>query len=194
MRKAQPAKKANKRLPEFLRPVEMEAMLAAASSERDRLIVLCGLGAGLRVSEICRLRIEDVDLEEGTVLVHLGKGRKDRYVAIPSWLAKAFRAWFGERRMGWIFPSPVNEGRPLGTRAVQLMVGRLREASSVARRCSPHTLRHSYATALLRSGADITEVQRLLGHSSPNVTARYLHCDPSRLQGVVAKLKIEGAK
>jgi integrase/recombinase XerD len=185
-------KPARKRLPEFLRPAESEAIVSAPVSERDRLILLCGLGAGLRCSEIVRLRIEDIDAAgPGPQLkVQLGKGKKDRYVPLPPFLVAALARWIGDRRIGWVFPSPRKPDRPLTTRAVQYLVGRVKGLAGIVRRCSPHTLRHSYATDLLRSGADITEVQELLGHSSPNVTARYLHCDPSRLQGVVARLSL----
>ena len=180
----------NRRLPEFLRPPEAKALIAAAKSERDRLIALVGLGAGLRCSEIVRLRVEDVDVAGQVLFVRLGKGKRDRYVPMPLLLANALRVWIGDRLTGWVFPSPRKADRPLTTRAVQYLVGRLKVAARIVRRCSPHTMRHSYATDLLRNRADITEVQRLLGHSSPNTTSRYLHCDPTRLQGVVDRLSI----
>jgi integrase len=71
---------ARRRLPEFLRPVESDALLSAATRRRDRLILLIGLGAGLRVSEITKLRIEHVDTVASTIFVSQGKGKKDRYV------------------------------------------------------------------------------------------------------------------
>jgi len=184
-----------KRLPEFLRPAEAEAMVKAADSERDKLILLIGLAAGLRCAEIVHLRIEDIDLAEQTIFVRLGKGARDRYVCVPELLAAALRSWIGERQSGWLFPSPLKEGRPLTTRAVQYLAGRMRKAAGILRRANPHVWRHSYACDLLRSGALLTEISQLLGHSSPSVTAAYyLHCDVSRLKGAVSKLSLAGAE
>src|SRR5579859_1536159 len=180
----------SRRLPEFLRPAESDALIAAADSQRDRLIVLCGLGLGLRVAELTKLRIEDVDLAEKSVFVRLGKGKKDRYVPIPVDLVQPFANWIGQRSSGWVFPTPRRPEKPLTTRAVQLLMKRLRSKAGILRRVSPHVLRHSYASSLLRSGADVAEVSRLLGHSSLQVTSRYLHCDPARLKPVVDKLRL----
>jgi integrase/recombinase XerD len=179
---------AQRRLPEFLRPAESDALIAAATRARDRLILLVSIGAGLRVSEMVHLRIEHVDTGASTVFVSQGKGKKDRYVAIPRWLCDALRQWIGKRCTGWVFPSPRNEGRPITTRAVQYMVAKVTGAAELTKHVHPHTLRHSYATALLRSGADLTEIQQLMGHAHLATTALYLHCDVSRLSGTVAKL------
>ncbi len=187
-------RKRSRRLPEFLRPAETEALVAAAVDDRDRMIVLCGLGAGLRCSEIVKLRIEDVDLVERQLFVRRGKGDKDRYVCLPDFLCDAFQAWIAGRRLGWLFPSPRDPTKPLTTRAVQYLMERLKEAAGIVRRCNPHVMRHSYACDLLRGGADVTEVQRLLGHASPSSTFKYLHCDTSRLANVVAKLGLNKPK
>lgn len=187
-------RKRSRRLPEFLRPAEADALVEAAPPGRDRLIVLVGLGAGLRCSEIVSLRIEDVDLAEQQVFIRRSKGDKDRYVAIPGFLCEALREWIGARRIGWVFPSPRNPSRPMTTRAVQYLMERLKEAAGIVRRCNPHVMRHSYACDLLRNGADVTELQRLLGHASPNSTFKYLHCDTSRLAGVVARLSLGAGK
>jgi integrase/recombinase XerD len=100
--------KKSRRLPEFLRPAESDALLVAAAqqraAERDRLILLCGLGAGLRVGEIVNLRIEDVDVTGRIVFVRLGKGKRDRYVPIPDVLSNALAKWIGDRPSGWLFP------------------------------------------------------------------------------------------
>lgn len=181
-----------RRLPEFLRPAEAAALLTAADPGRDRLLVQCGLYLGLRVAELTKLRAEDVDLDGCLVFVRQGKGAKDRYVPIPAALVGPLRAWLADRPLGYLFPSPQDPDRPLTTRAVQYLMQRLRRKAKLVRRANPHVLRHTCATTLLRSGADITEVQHVLGHSSPNVTARYLHCDPGRLKGVVDRLAFGG--
>lgn len=177
-----------RRLPEFLRPNEASALAGAATSRRDRLLILCGLYLGLRVSEIVKLRAEDVDLDGRIVFVREGKGKKDRYVAMPESLTGPLSEWIHGRVSGWLFPSPANPNEHLTTRSVQYMIARVKSKAGVVRRTTPHTLRHSYATNLLRSGADIREVQQLLGHSNIQTTSRYLHCDPSRLKEAVDRL------
>src|SRR5262249_36261674 len=181
---------AQRRLPEFLRPAESDALLSAATRRRDRLILLISLGAGLRVSEITKLRIEHVDTVASTIFVSQGKGKKDRYVPIPSWLCAALREWIGKRGTGWMFPSPRKEGRPLTTRAVQYMTHKITAAAGLIKHVHPHTLRHSYATNLLRSGADLPDIQRLMGHANLATTAVYLHVAVERLAPTVERLSV----
>ncbi len=183
----------SRRLPEFLRPHEADALLAAATRPRDRTLILVGLGAGLRCAEITALRVEDIDLADGLIFVRQGKGKKDRYVCTPPFLTAALVGWIGDRRTGWVFPSPVLPGKPISTRAVRLLLARLRAAAGIVRRCHPHTLRHSYSVGLMRSGADLPSISALLGHSSVMVTARtYMHCDTTLLKGVVGRLAPPG--
>lgn len=172
-----------RRLPDFLRPHEAEALKGAAGGPRDRLVVLLGLLAGLRVSEIARLRVEDLDLDGGALLVRQGKGAKDRWVPCPDSLLGPLAAWVGDRKEGWLFPSRRQAG-PVGSRALQHLLGRLRRRAGIVRRCTPHTLRHTYATELLSRGANLREVQVMLGHSSVATTERYTHVLAGQLRRV----------
>src|SRR5438132_6762020 len=114
-----------RRLPKFLRPAEGEALLAAAATERDRVLQLLGRYCGLRVSELVGLRVEDLDLDGGLLFVNQGKGGKDRYVPIPARIEGDLRAWVGARLLtgalhsGWLFPGR-KPGSHLTTRAVRL--------------------------------------------------------------------------
>jgi integrase/recombinase XerD len=94
---------ASRRLPVFLRPAEARALLLAAPTARDRLIIQLGLNTGLRVSEIVKLLVEDVDLVGGELLVRAGKGDKDRMVPLPSHLLRELEAWVGTRSTGPVF-------------------------------------------------------------------------------------------
>lgn len=188
---------ARRRLPVFLRGPEAEALVAAATAERDaarspskraaaernRLLILAGLYMGLRVSELCKLRIEDVDLEQGMAMILQGKGDKDRGVPVPEKLLAELRPWIGERRSGFLFANP--RGGKLSSRTVQMMVRRLAAVANIPRRVKPHTLRHSYATHLLDKGANIREVQELLGHASVATTEIYTHVSGEKLKKVV---------
>ncbi len=177
-----------RRLPVFLRPAQADQVIAVAKTDRDRLILQLGLYCGLRVSEICKLRIEHLDLDQGTLLVELGKGKKDRYVPIPARILGDIERWVEDRRSGYLFPSPRKAGQPLTTRAVQYLVEAVGKRADLPKRISPHKLRHSYATRLLSTGASLREVQELLGHSSVATTERYTHVLPERLRPAVDRL------
>lgn len=179
-----------RRLPTFLRQPEIERFLAAIDAPRDR--VLCGLMlfCGLRVSESVRLRAEHLDLAEGALLVDQGKGAKDRYVPIPERLLPELRAFVGEQRVGWVFPAERDRGGAghLSRFYAEDLVPAVAERAGITRRITPHKLRHSYATTLLQRGADLRDVQELLGHSHLQTTSIYLHVDTSRLKSVVDRL------
>lgn len=180
-----------RRLPQFLLDTEPEQLLRATTRERDRLLLMVGLYAGLRVSELVKLAVEDLDFGRRLLMVREGKGKKDRSLPIPKKLLGPLRGWVGARQAGPVFESP--RGGRLSTRAVQLLMKRLAlraklPRAKVARAVTPHKLRHSYATRLLESGATIYEVKELLGHSSISTTETYLHSCNNRLAKAVDRL------
>ncbi|HLH24828.1 MAG TPA: tyrosine-type recombinase/integrase [Chloroflexota bacterium] len=177
---------ARRRLPKCLAAGEPERLVRACTTDRDRLLVECGLFLGLRVSELVHLQIEEVDLDARRLLVNQGKGGKDRYVPIPQKLMAALAAWIGKRTAGPVFLSRL--GRGLTTRAVQQMLQAAGERAGLPRRVTPHMLRHTYATRLLERGATLREVQELLGHSSVATTERYTWVLTDRLRGAVDRL------
>jgi len=177
-----------KRLPTFLADREPEALLRAASRERDRLLLMVGLYVGLRVAELCALRVEHLDFARRTLFVREGKGKKDRCLPIPRYLVGPLRGWVGARQEGFVFPSP--RGGRLTTRAVQKLVKRLAmkadlRAADEPRRCTPHKLRHAFATRMLERGADIITVRDALGHASVATTQIYCHSTPERLRSAM---------
>lgn len=181
---------ARRRLPKFLPIAEIAALIGSARNERDRLILLWGFRQGLRVSEICKLRIEDVDFPGGTVLIARAKGDKDRRLPLHPELAEKTTEFLAGRATGCVFESPRKPGCPLTSRSVQRMIRAAAARAGITRRCTPHSLRHSFATHLLRGGADIMEIKDLLGHASIATTMQYLSADPERLKGVIATLKL----
>lgn len=180
---------ARHRLPKCLPGNEPARLLACAKGTRGRLIVLLGLYCGLRVSEIAERRIEDVDLNEGILQVRRGKGDKDRTVPIPSKVLPLLKAYIECRAAaaGWLFPGRGDTGH-LTARAIQLQIDTAARRASLARHVTPSMMRHSYATGLLRSGADIIEVRDLLGHASIATTQVYLSALPERLRSAVERL------
>jgi integrase/recombinase XerC len=154
---------------------------------RDRALVELLYGAGLRVGEAVALDVRDVDLLGREVRV-LGKGRKERSVPLPEAAREALGAWLEARRRPGYQAEPLfvslagaRAGRRLGERAVRRLLARRASAAGVAGRVHPHRLRHSYATHLLDMGADLREIQELLGHASLSTTQRYLAVSAERL-------------
>jgi site-specific recombinase XerD len=141
---------------------------------------------GLRNCELRRLRYEDLDLERRYAIVK-GKGRKERTVpfgtrtqsVLSCWLSEG-RPWYIRGQRGPLFPS--ERGAPLTASAVDGMMRTALRAAGIDRRLYPHLLRHTYATTLLEGGANIREVQELLGHASLHTTEIYTHCRPERLR------------
>lgn len=179
-------------LPEVLSREEMERLLALPdmnekSGRRDRCMLELLYAAGLRVSELCNLRVLDLDLQQGLVRV-FGKGAKERLVPlhdmIQTLLAEYLRHWraaFSPRGED-LFVN--RSGRALSRQYVWKMVKKYALSAGIRRPISPHTFRHSFATHLLEGGADLRAVQLLLGHADISATEIYTHVQAERLRGV----------
>jgi site-specific recombinase XerD len=172
--------KAKKSLPSFL-TVEQAGVLVEAPNAthklRDAALFEVMYGCGLRVSESVGLDLDDLEAE--VVRVRSGKGRKDRVVPLGDKARRAIDRWLPVR----LALSPVDDalfvnvrGRRLTARSVRRFVDAHAAAASLPK-THPHALRHSYATHLLSSGADLRAIQELLGHASLKTTARYAHVD-----------------
>jgi integrase/recombinase XerC len=158
---------------------------------RDRALVELLYGAGLRVAELTSLDVRDVDLHRGELRV-LGKGRVERVVPVPRAARQALDAWLGARRRPGVLAEPLfvalrsRPGGPrrLGARDVRRILKRRGRRAGIADRVHPHRLRHSYATHLLDMGADLREIQELLGHASLSTTQKYTAVSAERLMEV----------
>ena len=173
--------------------------VAKARNPRDYAMMLVFLGAGLRVSEVVGLSCRDVreDGEGGAYLhVRAGKGKKDRLVPVPDAVPAAVQAYLVacKRRLGSTDPLFLAQDsraakrgiKPMETRSCGVRLRVLLEGAGVAKRISPHSLRHTFALACLRQGKNIIAVARLLGHSTVATTQRYVdHLDLMEIRGVV---------
>jgi integrase/recombinase XerC len=155
---------------------------AVSGPARARNLAILELlyACGVRVSELSGLDLDAIDRTEGSLRV-LGKGRKERIVPFGGPAARALEAWLSARgeSPGPLFTSA--RGRRLGTRSIHAIVRRSARQTGIARRVSPHTLRHSFATHLLDRGADLRMIQELLGHSRLSTTQRYTHVAAEQL-------------
>ena len=161
--------------------------------KRNRALLETLYGAGLRRAECAGLQLRDLDLAQGTLFVRLGKGKKDRVVpfageakaALDRYLEEGRPALLKDTREQALFLA--NQGGPLSTAAIEAIVRSTARAAGLKPRVSPHVLRHTYATHLVRGGADIRHVQALLGHKALSSTAIYTRVFPKDLQDTLAK-------
>lgn len=179
----------DQRLPDVLAGVEVEQLFEALGSTKYRAIAMVAYGAGLRVSEACSLRIEEIDSQRMLIHVRHGKRKRDRYVGLPQRLLVVLRAYYkAERpRAPFLFPGQ-RPGTCLSVSSVQKTLRRAAERAGLHKRVSPHVLRHSFATALLEQGTDLRIIQVLLGHASVSTTQRYVRVTGAQLHSTTSPL------
>ncbi len=186
------APRAGRPLPKLLSRAEIARLLEApdprtAAGRRDRAMLELLYATGLRVSELVGLQLNDVDLER-RVLVARGKGRKERLVPVGAPAADAVKAYLASgrdallrgRRTKDLFVTP--RGGRMTRHGFAKLLARWARAAGIARRISPHKLRHSFATHLLEGGADLRAVQAMLGHADVSTTQIYTHVDGTHLR------------
>jgi site-specific recombinase XerD len=183
-----------RRLPTVLSAEEVALLLRAAPGPKYRAALATAYGAGLRVSEVVALKVDDVDSERLLLRVERGKGRKDRQAMLSPQLLALLRAWWREGRRlgvllprGWLFPGR-NPVEPLSTRQLNRAVHAAAEAAGISKRVTPHTLRHSFATHLLEQDIDIRVIQVLLGHAKLDTTALYTRVASTTIRAVTSPL------
>ena len=162
------------KLPVILSPEEVAHFLESIPSFKHRTILTTAYAAGLRISEVTRLKISDIDSQRMMLRVEQGKGQKDRYVMLSPQLLEILRTyWKATRPKKWLFPGDT-PARPIGTSAIQQACQKARRVSGIKKPITAHSLRHAFATHLLESGTDVRRIQLLMGHRSLATTARYL--------------------
>ncbi len=185
------APKRGRKVPVFLTDTETKRMIEIASRRnRENAIIQMFVYTGIRISELCSLNVEDVDLEERVVLVRSGKGDKDRMVIMSSSCADAVRRYISTRpdaKDGTHALFLSRNGRRLEPTSVQRMVKRIATDAGIEKHVTPHVLRHTFATRILRNGGDIRFIQKLLGHASLSTTEIYTHIDDRMLKEMYSK-------
>jgi site-specific recombinase XerD len=192
-----------RKLPNVLSVEEVGLLLEAAPGPKYKAALGTAYGAGLRVSEVTALKVDDIDSTRMLIRVEQGKGRKDRNAMLSPQLLALLRLWWreGKRRNvllphGWLFPGR-NCLEPVSTRQLNRAVHEAAEAAGIKKRVTPHTLRHSFATHLLEQDVDIRVIQVLLGHSKLDTTALYARVATKTIRAVTSplehlKLLVEG--
>jgi site-specific recombinase XerD len=183
------------KLPVVLSREEVARLLAAARNPKHRAALSVAYGAGLRASEVCRLKVGDVDSQRMALRVEQGKGSKDRYAMLSPVVLEALRTWWRLAREqgtmlrgGWLFPG-MDPTDPITTRQLNRAVHLAATAAGIDKRVSLHTLRHSFATHLLEQKVDIRVIQVLLGHKKIETTVLYTQVATEVLREVVSPLE-----
>ena len=179
-------------LPEVLTTAEVDALeesidLSKWEGHRNRAIIETLFSCGLRVSELTNLKLSNLYLDDGFVRVN-GKGSKERLIPVSPRVIKELGWWFDDRQQMTIKAGEEDyvflnrRGAHLTRTMILIMIKQQAKAAGILKTISPHTLRHSFATALLEGGADLRSIQAMLGHESIGTTEIYTHIDTKTLR------------
>ena len=165
----------DKKLPTILSKEEVASILSSVENIKHKAILMLVYSAGLRVSEVVKLKPEDIDSDRMLIHIKGAKGRKDRYTMLSEAVLLVLREYWGKYRPGkWLFGG-AKADRFLSTRTVQKILKHACEKAGIKKDISVHSLRHSFATHLLESGTDLRYIQELLGHAHSKTTEVYTH-------------------
>ncbi len=186
-----PRPRPQRRLPSVLGKRDARRLIEAPVNPKHRALLMLLYSAGLRVGEVVKLRVDDLDPERGLIHVRSGKGNKDRYTLLSHVALRDVREYI--RLYGpttWLFPG-ARPSRPLTIRSAQNIVETARRKAGITAHASAHTLRHSFATHLLEAGTDLRYIQQLLGHASTKTTQIYTHVTRKDLVRIRSPLDLD---
>ncbi len=172
-----PRPRKDSKLPDVLSENEVKRLFSTVSNLKHRTMLMLAYASGLRVSELVRLHVEDIDTERGLIHIRDAKGKRDRFTLFPDSLRGQLAGYWRLYRLGktgWLFPGQT-VNRHLAERSIQAVVERALKTAGITKPVSMHTLRHSFATHLLEHGTDLRYIQALLGHQSIRTTQIYTH-------------------
>ena len=177
-------------LPKVLGEEELRRLFAAANNLKHKAILFAAYSAGLRVSEVINLRLQDIDRERKQLFVYCSKGKKDRYVALSPLLLDILESYYKMWQ-----PKPTNylfegdePGQPYSIRSAQLIFHNAKHKAGISKTISFHGLRHSFATHMLEKGVDVKYIKEILGHFNIKTTERYLHVKREVLVNIASPL------
>jgi len=179
--------KRSKKLPIVLSRAEIERIIEVTDNPKYKLMISLGYACGMRVSEVTKLQVADLDIAELVVHIKGAKGKKDRISVLPEKLQDDLRNIIaGKKVYDFIFPS--NRGGRLTTTSLQKMFRKSLAKAKISKPATFHSLRHSFATHLLENGTDVRYVQELLGHSNIRTTQIYTQVTNPKLKNIKSPL------
>ena len=178
----------DKKLPVVLSKEEVERILKAVDNLKHKAILMMVHAAGLRVGEVVKLKIENIDSKRMLIHIKGAKGRKDRYTMLSETALEILREyWRQYKPQKWLFEG-ARKDRYIATRTVDKIMEHACTKAGINKDVSVHTLRHSFATHLLESGTDLRYIQELLGHADSKTTEIYTHVSTKSLGKIKSPL------
>ena len=185
-------RQSKKRLAIVLSGTEVGELLDSVNKLKYRMVISTMYSAGLRISEVCTLRVEDIDSRRMLILVR-GKGGRERHTVLSKRLLRDLRDYWRQSRAtgSWLFPGRTRAGH-VSVKTVRGVFHQARRSADITKPAVPHSLRHSFATHLIEMGTDVTVVQALLGHKSLQTTEIYTHTSVRLLERTTSPLDVLG--
>ena len=184
-----PFPRRERKLPLILSRDEVQALLEAPQDLRHRAMLAILYGSGLRVSEVARLKVADIDSARNVLWVRSGKGRRDRQALLPPKLRELLRCYWRTRRpTDWLFPG-ADPSQPISVKTIFRACRQAARSAGIAKSVHPHLLRHAFATHLLEAGVNLRTIQILLGHANLETTARYVHVADVNVRATTSPLE-----
>ncbi len=178
----------DKHLPNILSKEEVNKILNDITNVKHRAILYLVYGSGLRVGEVIKLKIEDINKDRMMIKVNQGKGRKDRYTLLSEKALALLKIYYqAYKPKDWLFEG-AKQDEHITERSVQHVFERALKKAGINKKATVHTLRHCFATHLLESGVDIRYIQELLGHASSKTTEIYTHVSNRALKNIKSPL------
>ena len=177
-------------LPKVLSEAELKRMFASVKNLKHKAILFTAYSAGLRVSEVVKLRLQDIDSERMQIFIERAKGKKDRMVNLSILLLDILRQYIKLQQPKptyYLFGDDHNKG-PYSERSAQLVFQRAKYMAGIKKEVGFHSLRHSFATHLLEKGIDVKYIKDILGHFDIRTTERYLHVSKEKLVNIISPL------
>lgn len=186
-----------RKLPEVLTMEEIWNIICATNNLKHQMILMTTYSAGLRASEVIKLKPEHIDSKRMLIKVEEGKGKKDRYTLLSKKLLIELKFYYKKYRpKTYLFPSSFkkNKDQPLSYESIRSVYEKARKKAGVKKGAGLHTLRHSFATHLLEAGYDIRKIQVLMGHARLTTTMIYLHVSSETLSKIPSPLDLIDTK
>jgi site-specific recombinase XerD len=183
------------KLKEVLSGTEVESLLSSFTHPKYRAVTMAIYAAGLRVTEACRLCVQDIDSKRMLIHIRQGKGNKDRFVMLSKRLLHTLREWWKiAQPKDYLFEAKLGLGHPMSCTAFRTALKRATVKAKIRKRVTAHILRHSFATHLMELDTDITVIQALLGHRYIKDSTRYIHVSTKRIRQIKSPLDLLGTK
>jgi site-specific recombinase XerD len=189
-----PRRKKMHKLPQILSMEETKKLIFSLENIKHKAILLTIYSAGLRLSEVTNLKINDINSESMKIFIRQGKGNKDRYTLLAQSTLKILREYYKKYRpKEWLFPGR-NPLENISNSTVQAIFRQAKEKSGIKKNVTVHSLRHGFATHLIEAGVDVLRIKDLMGHNQISTTCQYIHLAQKDILKVISPADMLGGR